>query len=167
MEKLSSTKFVSSSFFKMILYNDNFQVNGEEDIPENETSHGTSRDPGTSQKGFLSKFAKFSITKRNPETGHSAAEATPKSMTKNPGHGVARVSTIGPAAGAQLAQLQLHQQNQSYLSAPNTPNSQATNAAGTAGSQGTGSGDEVKPRSLRFTWSMKTTSSLAPDDMMK
>lgn len=28
-------------------------------------------------------------------------------------------------------------------------------------------GEEVKPRSLRFTWSMKTTSSLAPEEMMK
>ncbi len=26
---------------------------------------------------------------------------------------------------------------------------------------------EVKPRSLRFTWSMKTTSSMDPNDMMK
>ncbi|PAV76195.1 hypothetical protein WR25_18690 [Diploscapter pachys] len=27
--------------------------------------------------------------------------------------------------------------------------------------------EDIKPRSLRFTWSMKTTSSLAPDDMMR
>lgn len=27
--------------------------------------------------------------------------------------------------------------------------------------------DGVKPRSLRFTWSMKTTSSMEPNDMMK
>ncbi|MFH4980062.1 hypothetical protein AB6A40_006771 [Gnathostoma spinigerum] len=27
--------------------------------------------------------------------------------------------------------------------------------------------DDVKPRSLRFTWSMKTTSSLAPEEMMR
>ena len=26
---------------------------------------------------------------------------------------------------------------------------------------------EIKPRSLRFTWSMKTTSSMDPNDMMK
>lgn len=31
----------------------------------------------------------------------------------------------------------------------------------------TGGSDEVKPRSLRFTWSMKTTSSLAPEEMMR
>lgn len=28
-------------------------------------------------------------------------------------------------------------------------------------------GDQVKPRSLRFTWSMKTTSSMDPNDMMR
>lgn len=30
-----------------------------------------------------------------------------------------------------------------------------------------GPGEAVKPRSLRFTWSMKTTSSMDPNDMMK
>lgn len=28
-------------------------------------------------------------------------------------------------------------------------------------------GSDIKPRSLRFTWSMKTTSSMDPSDMMK
>jgi hypothetical protein len=34
---------------------------------------------------------------------------------------------------------------------------------------GAGSGvvGDIKPRSLRFTWSMKTTSSMDPSDMMK
>jgi MAP/microtubule affinity-regulating kinase len=31
----------------------------------------------------------------------------------------------------------------------------------------TESAEDVKPRSLRFTWSMKTTSSLAPEEMMR
>jgi MAP/microtubule affinity-regulating kinase len=131
---------------------------GEEEMPENEVSHG-GRD--TTQKGFLSKIAKF--TKRDHQPAITAGSGIQTSQ-KNPGHGVGRTATIGPSAGAQLAQLQ--QQNHSYISAPNTPNSIASNSAGT-GSQGNGSGDEVKPRSLRFTWSMKTTSSLAPDDMMK
>ncbi len=30
-----------------------------------------------------------------------------------------------------------------------------------------GNENEIKPRSLRFTWSMKTTSSMDPNDMMK
>ena len=32
---------------------------------------------------------------------------------------------------------------------------------------GNSSPEDVKPRSLRFTWSMKTTSSMDPSDMMK
>ena len=32
---------------------------------------------------------------------------------------------------------------------------------------GGGQGESIKPRSLRFTWSMKTTSSMDPNDMMK
>ncbi len=31
----------------------------------------------------------------------------------------------------------------------------------------TGAPGDIKPRSLRFTWSMKTTSSMDPSDMMK
>ena len=45
---------------------------------------------------------------------------------------------------------------------------------GTGGGSGTSYGGlsagpdtEIKPRSLRFTWSMKTTSSMDPNDMMK
>ena len=34
-------------------------------------------------------------------------------------------------------------------------------------SGGVGTGEQVKPRSLRFTWSMKTTSSMEPNDMMR
>lgn len=34
-------------------------------------------------------------------------------------------------------------------------------------SVGVGQGESIKPRSLRFTWSMKTTSSMDPNDMMK
>lgn len=57
-------------------------------------------------------------------------------------------------------------------------------ASGSAGNASAGSGaggpvgglesssalagsDQVKPRSLRFTWSMKTTSSMDPNEMMK
>ncbi len=46
--------------------------------------------------------------------------------------------------------------------------------SGTGGGSGTsysaisnGIETEIKPRSLRFTWSMKTTSSMDPNDMMK
>jgi MAP/microtubule affinity-regulating kinase len=35
------------------------------------------------------------------------------------------------------------------------------------GGRNDGSDIEIKPRSLRFTWSMKTTSSMDPNEMMK
>lgn len=40
-------------------------------------------------------------------------------------------------------------------------------AGGGGGSGGNGIPGDIKPRSLRFTWSMKTTSSMDPADMMK
>ncbi len=50
----------------------------------------------------------------------------------------------------------------------------STMQSGTGGGSGTSYGGisngvetEIKPRSLRFTWSMKTTSSMDPNDMMK
>lgn len=44
----------------------------------------------------------------------------------------------------------------------------ANSATGGSGVSTGGVGEnEVKPRSLRFTWSMKTTSSMDPNDMMK
>lgn len=48
-----------------------------------------------------------------------------------------------------------------------------TNSSTTTGNSGANNNNpstvetEVKPRSLRFTWSMKTTSSMDPNDMMK
>ena len=44
-----------------------------------------------------------------------------------------------------------------------------TNDSYAAGGGGGGNGvpGDIKPRSLRFTWSMKTTSTMDPADMMK
>ena len=53
---------------------------------------------------------------------------------------------------------------------PNMINSIATTGQTTTTSTTSNYGEntqEVKPRSLRFTWSMKTTSSMDPNDMMK
>ncbi len=51
---------------------------------------------------------------------------------------------------------------------PTTNDSLAVGGGG-SGSGGSNSGvpGDIKPRSLRFTWSMKTTSSMDPSDMMK
>ncbi|KAI6213671.1 Non-specific serine/threonine protein kinase [Aphelenchoides besseyi] len=128
----------------------------------------TPQPPGSGgQRGsFLSKLTK--LTKRATADGSHGHKS---------GHGVGRSGTIGPSAGAILAQLQHHQTDignaatigatgtgisamgQGFLTAPNTPNQ--------ANSPSVSSGDEIKPRSLRFTWSMKTTSALTPDAIMK
>ncbi len=42
-----------------------------------------------------------------------------------------------------------------------------TTTTSTTSNYGVGENHEIKPRSLRFTWSMKTTSSMDPNDMMK
>jgi len=77
-------------------------------------------------------------------------------------------TVTGQAAAAQLAAAQAAQAASSGT-APGTPASPLGHhlAGQMAGMGGGGGPEEVKPRSLRFTWSMKTTSSLAPDEMMK
>uniref|UniRef100_A0A0N4YSK7 non-specific serine/threonine protein kinase n=1 Tax=Nippostrongylus brasiliensis TaxID=27835 RepID=A0A0N4YSK7_NIPBR len=62
---------------------------------------------------------------------------------------------LGPSAGAPVATA-LTQIREGHAAAP----------SGTA-TPLSAREDEIKPRSLRFTWSMKTTSSLAPDEMMR
>ncbi|PIC28982.1 hypothetical protein B9Z55_020724 [Caenorhabditis nigoni] len=75
-----------------------------------------------------------------------------------------RAGTIGAAQGQQTAAALAAIREQS--SGPLTPGSQSQGGAQAPPAAMTQEGD-VKPRSLRFTWSMKTTSSLAPDDMMR
>lgn len=48
----------------------------------------------------------------------------------------------------------------------NNPN-EGAGAITTNDNPATASSGDIKPRSLRFTWSMKTTSSMDPADMMK
>ncbi|GMS77976.1 hypothetical protein PENTCL1PPCAC_151, partial [Pristionchus entomophagus] len=64
-----------------------------------------------------------------------------------------RSGTIGPTSGAAAVQ-----QLREYSTHGRSENPQGG---------GVGGAEEVKPRSLRFTWSMKTTSSLAPEEMMR
>lgn len=74
-----------------------------------------------------------------------------------PPHSAGRAGTIGPSQGYPIAkELAQIRESQAAQNPPSSPQS------------GNGSKEEdVKPRSLRFTWSMKTTSTLAPDDMMR
>ncbi|KAL1243708.1 MAP/microtubule affinity-regulating kinase [Trichinella spiralis] len=90
-------------------------------------------------------------------------------------------SQIPPSGGHQhrgsfLSKLSKFARRTSGVTAPVFPNScMASNPAGLVPPPPTsvnysftiGEIAEVKPRSLRFTWSMKTTSSLAPEEMMK
>lgn len=99
------------------------------------------------------------------------------SISNNPHKSsVSRAGTIGPSAGVALAaQHQQNLQNNFFSVINNVSGSQISGQnIGTSANQSprsacttTGTIEEIKPRSLRFTWSMKTTSSLAPDDIMK
>ena len=88
----------------------------------------------------------YSGVRRGPHDGATApASGQPQS----------RCGTVGPSAGGPVTGA-LAQIREGHSVAP----------AGTA-TPPSGREDEIKPRSLRFTWSMKTTSSLAPDEMMR
>jgi len=67
--------------------------------------------------------------------------------------------TLGATTGPGVGAISLGGANLNTLNA-------AANSANTTTTNG-GDGGDVKPRSLRFTWSMKTTSSMDPNDMMK
>lgn len=71
------------------------------------------------------------------------------------GQSQSRAGTVGPSAGAPVtsALSQIREGHAIVPSGATTPQSLRE--------------DEIKPRSLRFTWSMKTTSSLAPDEIMR
>uniref|UniRef100_A0A9J2PNS5 non-specific serine/threonine protein kinase n=1 Tax=Ascaris lumbricoides TaxID=6252 RepID=A0A9J2PNS5_ASCLU len=110
-------------------------------------------------------------TRRTPIMGiaEGSVMSSGVAQTMSPGVGTGmpsaagRGGTLGPASGGTtMAQLAAQQQHGGATGFPPHSGAVATGAATT-----NPSGDEVKPRSLRFTWSMKTTSSLAPEEMMK
>ncbi|PIO76032.1 hypothetical protein TELCIR_01901 [Teladorsagia circumcincta] len=89
----------------------------------------------------------YSAVRRGPaEAGISSAAG---------GQPPSRAGTVGSSGGAPIASA-LTQIREGHAVAP----------SGTTTPQSVRE-DEIKPRSLRFTWSMKTTSSLAPDEMMR
>uniref|UniRef100_A0A1I7WQM0 non-specific serine/threonine protein kinase n=1 Tax=Heterorhabditis bacteriophora TaxID=37862 RepID=A0A1I7WQM0_HETBA len=146
-------------------------VNGEDEESESEqTPAGQSI--GNGQKGgfFLSKLSKLTrrpsvVTSHQYSMGGGPTGLPPPYIATRRGapiaegvmtspHNPCRAGTIGPIAGNTgpmanaLAQIREGQP-------PSSPQPI------------TGREEEIKPRSLRFTWSMKTTSSLAPDEMMR
>ncbi|CAD6189966.1 unnamed protein product [Caenorhabditis auriculariae] len=96
--------------------------------------------------GLPPMYAKRQISDHNRE-----------SMTQPSSGG--RAGTIGAAQGTQTAAaLAAIREGQGHPNvAPTSP----------PPVHGPVAPEDVKPRSLRFTWSMKTTSSLAPEDMMR
>ncbi|CAJ0939090.1 unnamed protein product, partial [Mesorhabditis belari] len=119
--------------------------NNEEEESEGETAvNVTANNNGQPRGGFfLSKLTK--LARRGGGDGFAGGPA--------PHSG--RAGTIGPIAGqAAAAQLRELRENAGLIPPASAPEASS------------GSSD-IKPRSLRFTWSMKTTSSLAPEEMMR
>lgn len=144
--------------------------NAEEEESEGEAAANANAANNNAQRGgfFLSKLTKLA---RRPSAVTAGGTGLPppyvsqlRSTQRGAGDGFApsapphsgRAGTIGPIAGqAAAAQLRELRENAGLIP-PAGPTPEAS----------TGPGD-VKPRSLRFTWSMKTTSSLAPEEMMR
>lgn len=118
------------------------EEDGEEETEQ--TAGGQAMGNGQKSGFFLSKLSKLT---RRTHTDQVVA----------PPHSAGRAGTIGPSQGYPIAkELAQIRESQAAQNPPSSPQS------------GNGSKEEdVKPRSLRFTWSMKTTSTLAPDDMMR
>lgn len=79
---------------------------------------------------------------QNASVRVTAAEQTPRSITQNRSMNEKDGSSGGVAGGP-------------------------VSMGGGSSGGGVGLGEQVKPRSLRFTWSMKTTSSMEPNEMMR
>ncbi|CAB3398949.1 unnamed protein product [Caenorhabditis bovis] len=130
-----------------------------------QTFHGkTERDKGGDDDDISDLPANVSIGAASGGTGNESTlwskltkltrrDHNRESMTQ-PVSG--RAGTIGATRGQQTAAAIAAAIREGQVSSPTTPPVTSS-----------GQADDVKPRSLRFTWSMKTTSSLAPDDMMR
>uniref|UniRef100_A0A8R1TWR7 MAP/microtubule affinity-regulating kinase 3 n=1 Tax=Onchocerca volvulus TaxID=6282 RepID=A0A8R1TWR7_ONCVO len=121
---------------------------------------------GSGSSTFASSI--YQSSRRTPIVGIAEGSALTTTSPATPGNintgetvkHSARSGAIGPTTGiAGFKRLNTSQQHHGQFAM--TPNT----ALG--GGCDMSNGDEVKPRSLRFTWSMKTTSSLAPEEMMK
>uniref|UniRef100_A0AC35U1V6 Non-specific serine/threonine protein kinase n=1 Tax=Rhabditophanes sp. KR3021 TaxID=114890 RepID=A0AC35U1V6_9BILA len=160
-------------------------TNGNHEEKEGDSEHPSTQNSITSNSRglrFFDKLQKPFIKKRpgtivgtTTETNRLALEAaassrgsqggpTPKTSnaSQNGCDFSQRSGTVGPSSGVNL--MRDLQSQGPYTSAPPTPitNSNAAHPTSPHHSDN----EEVKPRSLRFTWSMKTTSALAPDVIM-
>jgi hypothetical protein len=135
------------------------KVNTDEEEPDNEYQQ-TQTQSGGARGSFLSKLSK--LTRR---TG----------MPNAPSSAVAGGACVPPTPFSHLAFGQQQQQQQQFsvsgspqqLQSMLTPTNPSIGGGTTPTTTTGAAGEDIKPRSLRFTWSMKTTSSLAPEDMMR
>ncbi|XP_051912896.1 serine/threonine-protein kinase MARK2 isoform X12 [Hippocampus zosterae] len=106
---------------------------------------------------FTSKFVRrnlsFRFPRRSPYEGEGREEGSRSMLSSN-------VDKSEKTSGGVLS------------SSSNNDENNSSPGSGNTGSTGTppaiaGQKDSAKPRSLRFTWSMKTTSSMEPTEMMR
>ncbi|XP_041925763.1 serine/threonine-protein kinase MARK2 isoform X5 [Alosa sapidissima] len=144
-------------------------------------SHGNSQQRRPAASGIFSKFTSkfvrrnlsFRFPRRSPyeaegreEGSRSMLSSTVDKSEKSGGGG-----TLGSAGDENKDSFS---SSSPGSGTPPPVSSLAPTSAGPPGSGGVGGGggmgtlkDQAKPRSLRFTWSMKTTSSMEPGEMMK
>ncbi|XP_062372174.1 serine/threonine-protein kinase MARK2 isoform X2 [Sardina pilchardus] len=140
-------------------------------------SHGNSQQRRPAASGIFSKFtSKF--VRRSPyeaegrEDGSRSMLSSTVDKSEKGGGGGGGGGTLGSAGDENKDSFS---SSSPGSGTPPPVSSLAPPSAGPPGSGtgGTGTGgtgslkDQAKPRSLRFTWSMKTTSSMEPGEMMK
>ncbi|KAM6960199.1 serine/threonine-protein kinase MARK2 isoform 4-T4 [Tautogolabrus adspersus] len=116
-------------------------------------SHGNSQARRT--QGATGIFSKFTskFVRRSPYEGEGRDEGS-RSMLS---------STVDKSEKTSGGVLSSSSNNDENNSSPGSGNTGGTGSPPTIASQK----DSAKPRSLRFTWSMKTTSSMEPMEMMR
>ncbi|CAF2879593.1 unnamed protein product [Rotaria sp. Silwood2] len=108
-------------------------------------------------QSFLSKLSsKFARRKSIRESGIPSA-------TTGGTIGNSMTGSTASASSSYRRPTELNNTSMTTSTAGNTTN----DSLAVGGGVGVGGAGDIKPRSLRFTWSMKTTSSMDPSDMMK
>ncbi|CAF0793378.1 unnamed protein product [Adineta steineri] len=117
----------------------------------NRNQHGAMMSSTNSgAQSFLSKLSSKFARRESTTTSGTTGGAIGNSMT----------GSVASGSSSYRRPPDLNNTNMTTSTAGNTTNDNISTGGGS-------SPGELKPRSLRFTWSMKTTSSMDPSDMMK